>query len=184
MPGPSSVGREGQVTQFKHDCYGPLLRVCLPKSGGCMGLKVTPKDLCEPSLQALHPPPGASAAKTQQARRMGRKKTVGISVCPPDPHISWWHSWQSAAGEEGGSHHLAWQPPSLFPPSCCASGWLLPRSLLTPSHPPNYTHPHIQRSPLGSSLPKCFPTQGSLSSSSLSTHMSTSEVSSVYFKLL
>lgn len=57
---------------------------------------------------------------------------------------------------------------SLFPPPCSASDWLLPRSPLTASHPPNYTHPHIQRSTLGSSLPKCFPTQGSLSSSSLS----------------
>lgn len=84
------------------------------------------------------------------------------------------------AGEEGGSCTGAPIPP----PPCPASHWLPPKSLLTLSHPPNYTRPHIQRSTLGSFLPKCFPTQGSLPSSSLSTHMSTSEVSSVYFKLL
>lgn len=98
-------------------------------------------------------------------------------------HLSLSSLGSQLAGRAGRREEALQMLPCLPPPSP-ASRWLPPKSLLTRSHPPNYTRPHIQRSTPGSFLPECFPTQGSLPSSSLSTHMSTSEVSSLYFKLL
>lgn len=92
-----------------------------------------------------------------------------------------------AQQEEGKKPHVytaSCLAATLFSlPPCSASGWLLPRSRLTPSHPPNYTHPYIHCSTPGSLCQNAFPHRSPCLPSHF-PHTCTSEVSSVYFKLL
>lgn len=93
---------------------------------------------------------------------MGRKSTAVIPEWPPEPRSAQQaaqlaeHSWREGRSHRD-THSILPSSYSRFPSPCSASGWLLPRSLLTPSHPPNDTQPCIRGSTPGSLCQNAFP---------------------------
>lgn len=121
--------------------------------------------------------------------RPSRPEGQEVKGTSPSRTTKWPPHLGSTAGKEGGSlyqlavPHLAWHLSSLFSPPHSASGWHLLRSLLTPSPQPDDTHPSIRTPHWASVCQNAFPHRGPCLPAH-STHMSTSEVSSGYFKLL